>query len=408
MSEQQVSLDAQARLYVRLVLAVGSHDPDYVDAYYGPEELRPDSLTLPQIQQEAAKVLSELRQWRPSQRDDMLRLRHTYLVRQLEALIARVSILQGLTLSFDEEAKALYDADAPSWPEEHFRVLVEQLGTVLPGDGPVPERFEQFRNGFVIPVDRLDAVFSTAINESRSRTKKHIPLPAEESFQVEYVTGKSWSAYNWYKGGCRSLIQVNTDFPITIDRAVDLASHEGYPGHHVYNSLLETALVRGRGWVEFSVYPLFSPQSLVAEGTANHGIEMAFPPGERVAFEREVLFPLAGLDASQAERYYQAHALFLRLAYAGNEAARLYLDGQITREAAAQWLVDYALMSPARAMQRTRFFDQYRTYVINYNLGQDLVRAYLEKKAGPAATEESRWAEFARLLASPRLPSGLA
>ena len=115
------------------------------------------------------------------------------------------------------------------------------------------------------------------------------------------MKGTSWNAYNWYKGNYHSLIQVNLDFPIVIDRAIDLACHEGYPGHHVYNALLEQALVRERGWVEISMYPLFSPQSLIAEGSANFGIDMAFPAAERAAFERDSLFPLAGLDRSLAE-----------------------------------------------------------------------------------------------------------
>ena len=118
---------------------------------------------------------------------------------------------------------------------------------------------------------------------------------------VEYVTDKSWSGYNWYKGGFHSLIQVNTDLPIFIDRAIDLACHEGYPGHHVYNTLLEKHLVRDRGWIEFSVYPLFSPQSLIAEGTANFGIEVAFPGARADGLRaREALS--AGRSRSRARR----------------------------------------------------------------------------------------------------------
>src|SRR4029077_3561687 len=158
---------------------------------------------------------------------------------------------------------------------------------------------------FVIPKDRLSDVFNLAIAECRRRTLAHVTLPAGETFTVEYVTNKSWSGYNWYQGQFRSLIQVNTDLPIYIDRAVDLACHEGYPGHHVYNVLLEQQLVRNRGWVEMTVYPLFSPQSLIAEGSANYGIEVAFPGDERVRFERERLFPAAGLDASRASEYYE-------------------------------------------------------------------------------------------------------
>ena len=93
--------------------------------------------------------------------------------------------------------------------------------------------------------------------------------------------------------------------------------------------------------------------------------------------------------------------------YAGNEAPRGYLNGTMTREQAAEWLVNYALMSPERAQQRTRFFDQYRSYVINYNLGQDLVRRSIESRGGTPDNPGKRWEEFGKLLSSPRLPSGL-
>jgi hypothetical protein len=198
---------------------------------------------------------------------------------------------------------------------------------------------------------------------------------------------------------------VNTDLPIYIDRAVDLACHEGYPGHHVYNVLLEKNLVRDRGWMEFTVYPLFSPQSLIAEGTANYGIQVAFPDEERLAFEQQVLFPAAGLDPAKTKEYYAVQALVEKLSYAGNEAARRYLNGEIDARAAAAWLEKYALMPAERAAQRVRFFDQYRSYVINYNLGKDMVREYIEARA--QGDESRRWEEFGKLLSSPRLPSGL-
>ena len=168
--------------------------------------------------------------------------------------------------------------------------------------------------------------------------------------------------------------------------------------------MLEKDLVRDRGWVEFSVYPLFSPQSLIAEGTANYGIRAAFPGDERVDFEREVLFPLAGLDPAGADPFYRVLQAVEKLDYAGNEVARSYLDGEIDARAAAEKLTRYALMPPERAAQRVRFIDQYRSYVINYNLGQDMVRRYVE---ADAATPQERWRVFAELLSSPRLPSGL-
>ena len=94
-----------------------------------------------------------------------------------------------------------------------------------------------------------------------------------------------------------------------------------------------------------------------------------------------------------------------KLAYAGNEAARQYLDGEIDAKGAADWLVNYALMPRDRAEQRVRFIDTYRAYVINYNLGKDLVRDYVEAKGGRDTLK--RWEVFTDLLSTPRLPSGL-
>jgi hypothetical protein len=404
------SIDAIAEDYVKLVLAIGQHDADYVDAYYGPAEwknaVESAKVGLDTIASRAVALSESLARLR-ADGGEMERLRHEYLARQLSAMSARIRMLRGERLTFDEESKALYDAVAPTLPESHFQEVLAKLEKRFPGEGPLVTRYDAYRRGFVIAPEKLDTVFQMAVRACRERTIRHITLPDNERFTVEYVTGKSWSGYNWYQGGFRSLIQVNTDLPIYIDRALDLACHEGYPGHHVYNVLLEKHLVRDRGWVEFSVYPLFSPQSLIAEGTANFGIEVAFPGPERLDFERSVLFPAAGLDASRAAEYYEVQALVEQLAYAGNEAARRYLNGEIDAAAAAAWLERYAMMPRERATQRVRFFDQYRSYVINYNLGKDMVRRYIESRGGTAERPARRWEEFAKLLSSPRLPSGL-
>ena len=62
---------------------------------------------------------------------------------------------------------------------------------------------------------------------------------------------------------------------------------------------------------------------------------------------------------------------------------------------------------PARAKQGVRFIEHYRSYVINYTLGEDMVRRYIEKRGGTADQPEKRWREFEQLLSSPRLPTGL-
>jgi hypothetical protein len=402
------TMDRIAEDYVKLVLAIGQHDDDYVDAYYGPPEWRKEAeakkVPLDALTKRAADLSAALDREKPPA-DEMARHRHAYLRRQLEAVSARLRMLGGERLSFDEESRALYDAVAPTHPESHFQAILEKLEKRLPGDGPLVARYETFRRDFAIPKDRQDKVFRAAIDACRARTVKHIALPAGEEFTLEYVTGKSWSGYNWYQGNYRSLIQMNVDLPIYVDRALDLACHEGYPGHHVLNVLVEKHLVRDRGWVEFTVYPLFSPPSLIAEGTANYGIEMAFPGAERLEFERTVLFPQAGIDPKRAAEYYEVQQMVDALAYAGNEAARRYLNGEIDATQAADWLEQYALMGRQRAEQRVRFIDQYRAYVINYNLGKDMVRRYIEERAGDDPAK--RWQEFERLLTTPTLPSSL-
>ena len=404
---------AVAERYVKLVLAVGQHDGDYVDAFYGPAEWRTQAEAakrpLAEIDRDAAEAVEQLTTIavKPDSRDaEMWSLRRQYLSRQLAALRSRVAMLQGTRLTFDEESKALYDAVAPVKPESEFEAVVSQLAAALPGDGPLIERYDRFKQQFIIPTNRLDRVFQQAIRACRERTPG-VNLPLQERFTVEYVTNKAWGGYNWYQGNFKSLIQVNTDLPVYIDRAIDLACHEGYPGHHVYNALLEKTLVKDRGWIEYTVYPLFSPQSLIAEGTANYGIDVAFPLPARLTFERDVLFPLAGLNPERVAEYYTVLGLVQRLSYAGNEAARNYLDGKIDRAAAIAWMEKYALQTRPRAEQWLKFVEQYRSYVINYNLGKDLVRAYVEKRMGRDQTPQRRWAEFMALLSSPRLPSEL-
>jgi hypothetical protein len=401
------SVNEIAEAYVKLVLAMGQHDPDYVDAYYGPPEWKKqEKKPLHAIALEATRLRDQLAKISEST-DEMEQLRRRYLTKQLSALEARTRILKGERLKFDEESQVLYDAVAPVFSEAHFQEILAKLEPKLPGEGSLLQRYESWRQAFVIPKDKLDTVFQLAIKACRERTLSHIKLPPGENFSVEYVTNKLWGGYNWYKGDYRSIIQVNTDLPVYIDRAIDLAAHEGYPGHHVYNALLEKSLVRDRSWVEFSVYPLFSPQSLIAEGTANFGREVVITKPERLEFEKKVLWPAAGIDPSRVEEFYAVQDLVKQLNYATNEAARRYLNGEIDANAAATWLQKYALMDEKRAKQATKFIEKYRSYVINYNLGEDMVRTYIEKRGGTAEQPEKRWREFEQLLASPRLPGDI-
>jgi hypothetical protein len=404
-------MDSIAEAYVKLGLALGQHDAHYVDAYYGPawwkDAAAREKKSLDTISAEAKQLREVLETKMAPPAHWLSGLRHKSLIKQLTALEARVRIVKGERLQFDDESRLLYDAVAPTFSEAHFQEILNQLEAKLPGPGSLVQRYEKWQKPFAIPKAKLDGVFQLAIKECRARTLAQIKLPPNETFSVEYVTGKPWSGYNWYKGNYRSVIQVNTDLPVYIDRAIDLAAHEGYPGHHVYNVLLEKNLLRDRGWIEFSIYPLFSPQSLIAEGTANFGKDVVFTKAERIKFEKEVLFPAAAVDPARAEEYYAVQELVKKLAYARNEAARRLINGEINSDAAMAWLEKFALTDPARARQSVRFIERYHSYVINYNLGEDLVRNSIEKHGGTDADPGKRWQVFEQLLKAPHVPSQL-
>ncbi len=414
-AERNGVLDRSAEEYVRLALEVGAYSPGYIDAYYGPKEwtVALDDSALRRgfpadaFRKRAEAIRKELDAAAGMKLPPLEKLRSEFLRKQMIAVKAQVDVLAGRKFTFDTESRLFYDAVAPVHAREEFEKTIAALESALPGPGSLAERLAAFKKEFVIPADKLPHVFDAAIAECRRRTLARIALPPGESFKAEYVKDKPWGAYNWYKGNAFSVIEVNTDLPMHIDAPLRLAAHEGYPGHHVYNALLEEKLAKGMGWVEFTVYPLFSPQSLIAEGTANCGIELLFPGSEQSDFEKKVLYPLAGLDPGKAEKYGEIQKLAAGLRYAENEAARAYLDGKIAREEALQWMTRYALETPERAAKSIDFWNAYRSYIINYSLGKDIVRSYIEKIAGKGARLERQWQVFYEILTMPRTPSGL-
>ncbi len=414
-TDVELKMNTIAEDYVKLVLNIGQYDADFVDAYYGPQEWRDnlksnlvfDSTAYKNLSSITDSLLNELESLSKYKATELETLRFRYLYKQLLACKTKIFMLNGVILPFDEETKALYDASAPTHNDEYFQKAITELDKILPGKGDVAKRLNDFKTKFVIPTEKLKDVFDAAIKECRTRTLNQIKLPETESFKVEYVNDKPWGAYNWYKGNYFSVIEVNTDLPIFIDRAVDLAAHEGYPGHHVYNALLEYNLASKRNWVEFKVYALFSPQSLIAEGTANYGIAMAFPGDERIKFEKEILFPLAGLNPDEAGLYYKVLDLQKSFSYAGNEAARNYLDGIWNREQTVSWLQKNALRTKESADKYVSFIEKYRSYVINYNLGMDIVKDYIERNGGINDNPQKRWELFEHLLSTPQTPSEL-
>jgi hypothetical protein len=402
------SLDTIAADYVRLQLEIGEKEPGYIDAYYGPADWQAAAKltprTLPELAARAAVLQTRLAATGAASLDPLAQKRRLFLLAQLKAASTRLRMMQSEKLTFADEAEGLFGVRPELKPLAAYDPVLTRIEALLPGPGPLWQRMDMFQNRFVVPKERLDPVMRAAIAECRRRTLEHIALPANERFTLEFVTGKSWGGYNWYKGDATSLIQVNTDLPTRISRAVDLGCHEGYPGHHVLNMLLERKLSKERGWVEFTIYPLFSPQSLIAEGSANYGVDLAFPGDERLRFETATLYPLAGLPTADAARHLALIEAAKDLAGARFTIAADYLEGRIDRARAIDLLQKYQLVSRPRAEQSLAFIDQYRSYVINYGLGQDMVRTYVEA-AGPDPAR--RWRRMEQIISEPVLPSDL-
>jgi len=264
----------------------------------------------------------------------MSRLR--FMDKQLQSVKTRIDMLSGVSMTFDQESSALFDAVAPDYPDTHFNTMLARAEDLLPGAGTLRERYAKFREQFIVPKEKVEAVFEAAMKEARIRTRQHIQLPEEESIRIEYVTGKAWTAFSRFLGNGKSVVQVNTDVAFHVDELLYLACHEGYPGHHLSNLLLDDRMVKKCGYVEFSVSPLYSPLSVLMEGTAVYSLELAFPLPERITFEQDVLYPLAGLNPALAKSATPVFDVtdFLSNPWSANAspvAARRYLDGVIGR-----------------------------------------------------------------------------
>ncbi|GAA3902461.1 hypothetical protein GCM10022276_21450 [Sphingomonas limnosediminicola] len=398
------NLNAAARDFVRLELAIGEKEDGYIDAYYGPADLKAEGQALaktsdlPALQDRAQDLRSRIAKLAAENPR-----RSRFLQAQLTAAVTRLRMMRGEKLSFDDEALGLFGLRPKLKPLSAYDPILARIDKLIPGKGTLAERVDAFQDGFLIKTERLKPVFDAAIAGCKARTVRHIKLPPKERFDLAFVTGKSWSGYNYYQGKYHSKIEVNTDLPIRISRAVDLGCHEGYPGHHVLNSLLEQRLERGRGWAEFSVYPLFSPQSVIAEGSANYGIDLAFPGPQKLAFETSTLYPRAGLPTRDAARYDALLRAMKDLAGSRMTIARAFLDGRISEAQAVELQRKYGLTSEARAKQSISFTKQYRTYVINYGLGEQMVKLDVESRRGTAA----RWKRFEQIISEPTLPSDL-
>jgi hypothetical protein len=405
--QPEPDLNPMAEQYVRLSLEMGAHEEGYIDSYFGQPEWKTEAEAHPRsiadLKTAADALNAQIETAEHQAHDPVVKRRAHTLAAYVSSARFRLDMMEGTRVPFVEEAQRLFALTPELTPLEHYDAVLARLDQMFPGHGSLADRIGAVSERFIVAPEYREAVMRAAIAECRRRTLAHIPLPQNERFEMEFVTHQPWGAYNWYRGDNHSLIQVNTDLPFRIDSAVGYGCHEGYPGHHVQGIYAEK-LYRQNGWVEYSIMPLYSPQGPLNEGGGNYGEELAFPGNERLEFERTTLFPLAHLDPASAEINNNLRNAVEELQGAARTIEAQYLDGAITRDRAIELLEHYALSSPERAAKALEFADHYRSYIINYTSGLDVVRNFANRGN---ADQDTRWARYRSILEQPTLPSDL-
>src|SRR4029453_8833915 len=207
--------------------------------------------------------------------DGLAGQRRNWLKAQLSGLETFARKLAGEELSFEDEVERCYGIRPIRAPESEFEEAHRELDAILPGNGSLEERYRAWREEDAIPADRLADVVRQLAEELSTRTADAVGLPEGETVEFEYVGDRPWAAFNFYLGGLQSRVSVNTDLGMTPDFVMHLVAHETYPGHHVEHAWKEQKLMVERSQVEESIVLIPTPQSIISEGIAELGMEVA-------------------------------------------------------------------------------------------------------------------------------------
>jgi hypothetical protein len=290
----------------------------------------------------------------------------------------------------------------PRRADDGFAAARAAIDQLLPGPGSLEDRLAAWDAALEIPVDRLPAVIDWLVGRFRERAAALFGLPEGEDLRVRLVTGQPWSGYNWFDGGRRSRVEINTDLPVRAPDLVHTVAHETYPGHHLEHAWKEAGLVDGAGRLEASVLLINTPECPISEGLADLGTTFVVADDELAPLLVDVV-GRAGLAIAAdpvAARDVAARAAALvpfrrDLAAIRVEAAfRRHADGW-SHDAVLDYLREVGGYGPALAEKRLEFIEHplWRTYVFVYAEGETLLRRWVE-----AVPRDGRVARFARLL----------
>jgi hypothetical protein len=360
-----------ASRYISLAQDLARHDPSLIDHWLSaPPPAAWPRRPVAEIRRDLDRLDADSEQLALTG-SGAARTRAAHLRGQLRALSLSARRLMGESLPFDAEAAlglGLAAERADFAPVVRAR---DALEAELPGPGPLVDRVARFRSRFVVPAARREAVLRAALEQCRAATAETMPLPADESIELALVQGLPWDAHARYLGGHRTRVEVNAGRPLDLARALRLACHEGYAGHHAQYIWTADDLVAGRNWPEYAMVPGFGPDLLLAEGAAEAGSDLAMPYEKRVIAYRDHLAPAAGLAAVDVDRLARIEVHLTALEPLISDIARDYLDNRIHTTEAVERLSRDALVADAEAF--VMFIERRRTRVLAYPAGRRTV-----------------------------------
>ena len=352
----------------------------FVDYYYGPPEWKAEA--------EAEKPDDELVRDAMALEDTLAEQgfeahRATYSEKQVGALETVCRKLNGETFSLEEEVQRCFDIYPELIPESQFEQGLALLDEALPGDGNLPDRLQGWRNRYQLVQEKsglLLKFMQRATVESLRRTQTFVNLPVDEDIEMQTVSDKVYMGENWYLGNYRSRVELNTDLPTDLNGLLDFMCHEGYPGHHTEFVLKEQRLYRERGYLEQSIFPIISPQSVISEGIATSACEMLFSPEEAEQWLAEHIYPEAGIEPDTVHIAKLRKALELLEYPVGGNAAFLLHEGRSDDEV-MQYLIKYSMLPDEDALKYLEFlkvpFQQ--AYIFTYFYGRQLMKPWLQR-----------------------------
>lgn len=359
--------DAWGIAYVNLALRVEKHFEGFVDAYCGPQEKKT------RIEKEDTKPLDELF----AEAENLLETvphedepRRVYLEKQVTGIITTIRVLQGEEIDYKEQVELFFDIKPEKVPDSKFAKQKQILQDIFKGED-LSEAVENWRREKEVTGDLLQDVIAVMHKECQKRTANLLHLPEGEGVDFVLVNDKPWSGYNWYLGGYKSRVEINTDIPARATGIPSLVSHEAYPGHHTEHALKEKVLYRGKGFCEACIFVYNTPECLISEGIGNAGFEMIFKNREEgYHFLNEKM----GLNIDVETDAAVSEALNQLSACNGNASLMLHEDNCDIPEV-VQYLVDTGLSTRKRAEKQIQFITNplFRAYIFNYYVGKEVV-----------------------------------